>query len=185
MRALLITLFVIGLIYIFIPGPSNIEEFSPLPNSIKSAEPGDTRQVPNLAAYFSDHERANITEFYKESFKNSFLFGKIIPPISLNYPPRNAYTLIRDQLYATFLEEYTYPLKGSLYVAGYEPFVDNEMFKRPHNFVGDHLHIDDVYYKSKTTVRFYPVPWHVSLFTYVGIWLGGIALYKIFQRARK
>lgn len=182
----LIALFILGLIYILAPGPSSIDDFPPIPNSLKSDEPGDTYQVPNVVAYFSDYDRVGITNFYKDDFRNKFFFGKLIPLLVLNHPPLYAKTVVRDQINVTFIEEYTYPLKGSIFVAGYEPFIENEMFGREHFFIRDHIQVikqSDRYFKSKTTIRYYPAAWHVSLVTYVGIWVVSFALLKIFRKA--
>lgn len=181
-KKFLIGFFMLGLIYILIPGPSSIDDFSPIPDSLKSNEPGDTVQNPNITAYFSDYDRAKITNHYKDDFAGKFLFGKLIPPTTLNYPPRDAYVKIRDQLYVTFLEEYSYPLKGSIYVGGYEPVIQNDIEHMIHNFVGDHIHINDRYFNSKTTIRFYPAHWYYSLPIYLGLWIVGICLFKLFKR---
>lgn len=178
----ILVLFVLGLIYILAPGPTKIADFSPLPNSLKSDEPGDTVQNPNVAAFFSDFDRAGITKFYYQNLANLFLLGKIIPPISLNHPPEYAKSVVRNELYVTFLEEYAYPLKGSLLVAGYEPFVDNNILKREHNFVGDHLHINGRYFVSKVTLRFYPSDLFDEIIVYFGIWLAIFALFEVYKR---
>lgn len=142
-------------------------------------------QLPNIAAYFSQEDRKSITTFYRQDFADKFFFGKILPPLALNYPPKTAYTYVRDQLYVTFLEEYVYPLKGSIFVAGYEPYIDNELLKRNHSFIGDHIHISGNYFKSKTTLRYYPADLFNSLITYLGVWLSLFALYLLAQRVFK
>lgn len=38
--------------------------------------------------------------------------------MEFNYPPEEAQTIIRDQTYATFLEEIDHPMRESLFVAG-------------------------------------------------------------------
>lgn len=180
---ILIIFFLLGLIYILAPGPGSIGDFSPLPNSQKSDEPGDTVQVPQISAYFSDFDRAAITNFYRNNFRKQNLLGMIIPPISLNHPPEYARMVVRDQIYVTFFEEYVYPLRSSILVAGYEPYIENEMRKRQHNFVGDHLHINGVYYNSKTTLRFFNSKPVSSILVYLGIWLAGWGLYIVSRKA--
>ncbi|QQG43447.1 MAG: hypothetical protein HYW45_00315 [Candidatus Daviesbacteria bacterium] len=176
-------IFILGLLYIILPGPTSVEDFSPLPQSAKSDEPGDTVQVPNIAAFFSFSKRAEITEFYRQDYQDSFIFGKFFPPLTLNYPPEEAKRMVRDQIYVTFMEEYVYPLRGSIFVGGYEPFVHNELLKAPHNFVGDHVHINGVYYDSKTTLRFYPnnIIWRI--FVYLAIWGLSISVFKIWRKS--
>lgn len=187
-KKILIVVFILGLIYILTPGPSSIDDFSSLSNSVKSNELGDTIQNPNVAAYFSDFDRNGITGFYRNDFANKFFFGGLIPPFTLNYPPKDANTDIRDQLHVTFLEEYTYPLKGSIFVGGYEPFIENEMLGREHFFIRDHIQVikqSDRYFNSKTTLRFYPANWIVSILVYLGIWIASITLYKLSRKAVK
>lgn len=183
-KKILIALFIIGLVYILTSGPSSIDDFPPLPNSLKSDEPGDTVQVPNVAAYFSDYDRPQITKFYKEAYQASFFFGRFIPAITLNYPPISAYQYVRDLLQlSTFLEEYVYPLKGSVFVNGYEQHVMRQIRGLPPKTEGDLMQIKGQFFKSKTTLRYYPAMWHVSLVTYVGIWVLGIALFRLFKKA--
>ena len=174
-------IFIFGLIYILSPGPASINDFPPPPDSLKSDEPGDTYQVPNIAAYFSDFDRAKITQFYKKAFQNLYFFG-LLPPIKLNHPPEYARQVIRNEQVSTFLEEYVYPFRGSLFVNGYEPFVENEMKKNNHNFVGDHIHIQGRYFNSKTTLRFYPADFFGRVVVYLGVWLAVFVLFEVGKR---
>lgn len=185
LRRLLFFLFIVGLIYVVVPVPDSVEEFFPPTDSIRSDLDGDTWQNPNIAAYFSDFKRESITEYYREQFAAMHFFGRILPPVSLNHPPEYAYTYIRDQQESTFLEEYLYPLRESIFVNGYEPMIENQMFKKKSNFVGDHIYYQGVYYDSKTTLRFYPSNPIFRVLIYVGIWLSGIAICKLFIREWK
>lgn len=182
-KKILITLFIIGLLYIILPGPTKVADFSPLPNSLKSSEPGDTVQSPNIAAFFSFFKRADITKFYRQNYQQLFWFGVLLSPITLNYPPEEAKTAIRDQLYVTFMEEYVYPLRGSIFVGGYEPFIEAELFHRHHSYVGDHVHINGVYYNSKTTLRFYPNNPVLRIMIYLAIWGVSLKLFKIWRKS--
>lgn len=183
-KIIIIVIFILGLVYSLYPGPSSISDFPPIPNSLKSDEPGDTYQVPNIAAYFSDYDRAKITNFYRNAYQRLHLFG-FFPPITLNHPPEFARSVIRNEQVSTFLEEFIYPLRGSIFVNGYEPWVENEMGKRKHNFIGDHIHIKGKYFVSKTTVRFYPADFFGRVIVYLGIWLGSFALYEVGRKAFK
>src|SRR3989344_3443595 len=176
-KFILITVFIVGLIYILAPGPSSIEDFSPIPSSLKSDEPGDTYQNPNIAAYFSDYDREAITNYYRNDLKDKYFFG-IIPPLSINRPPKEAYTYVRDLQMSTFLEEYVYPLRSSLFVNGYEPHIEAHILGLAPS-AGDIIHINGQYFKSKTTIRFYPSEWYVRLFVYLGIWVAFILLWKM------
>ncbi len=75
-------LFLLGLTYLLLPGPSSVKDIAALPNSVKSSEPGDTIQVPNVAAYFSDMRRKEVTSFYLKEFSYLKIGGITIPPLS-------------------------------------------------------------------------------------------------------
>lgn len=186
-RKILITIFVVGLFYILAPGPTSINDFTPIPKALKSDEPGDTYQVPNITAYFSDLDRASITKFYRDDFRKRFIFGWLIPPITLNYPPITAHQYVRDrQEQSTFLLEFIYPLRGSLFVNGYEPHVEKEIKKATRvELSGGPMEVKGQFFKSKTTMRYYPATWHVSLVTYIGIWVVSLYLFKLFKRVLK
>ena len=170
-------LFILGLIYLLWPGPASINDFPPIPDSLKSDEPGDTFQTPNIAAYFSQYDRNKITAFYKDYFAGANFF--IIPPISLNHQVEEAKQVIRDEQTGTFLEEYVFPLRGSIFVNGYEPAVENRMRNRPSNFFGNTILIKGNFYVSKTTLRYYPVPIIWRLLVYLGIWVSILGIYRL------
>lgn len=176
-RTVVLLIFFLGLVYLFWPGPSSISDFPPIPDSLKSDEPGDTLQVPNLAAYFSQYDRSQITGFYQNYFTKANFF--IIPPIRLNHPPEEAFQYVRDQQMSTFLEEYVFPLRGSIFVNGYEPKVENQMRKKKSNFFGNSIQIKDNYYVSKTTLRYHHVPFLWRLVLYLGIWVSILGIYKL------
>lgn len=183
-KIIIVIIFMLGLFYILSPGPSSIDDFPPIPDSLKSNEPGDTYQVSDIAAYFSDFDRKKITDFYKIAYQNMHLFG-FIPPIVLNHQPELARVVIRNEQVSTFLEEYTYPFRGSLFVNGYEPFIENEMKRNNHNFVGDHIHISGRYFISKTTLRFYPADFFGRIVVYLGLWLASFAIFEVGKRTIK
>lgn len=185
-RALLICLFVLGFIYILLPGPNTVFDFPPLAKSVKSNLDGDTWQHTNIVAYYSDFQRDGITKFYKSFFGKSLLFGIPLPFISLNHPPEEAYRYVRDQQESTFLEEYTFPLRETIFVNGYEPRIENIIHrKNSTDFVGNTIAYGDKRYKSKTTLRYYPSPLFFRVLVYIGIWLSCVWLYKIYKRLQK
>ncbi|MFA5933036.1 MAG: hypothetical protein WCV81_02070 [Microgenomates group bacterium] len=176
-RLIFILFAIILLIYLLIPGPSSINDFPGLPNSAKSNLPGDTVQVPNVSGYFSDNFRAFVTNFYKMSYKSQVVIPFL--PIRLNYPPEFAYTTIKDQTRSTYLEEYVYPLRDSLFINGYEPFYENGKPKFFGSVKSDEQ--NDIYY-NKTTLRFYPS----SIWVRVAVWLGILAsVYLIWTSAKR
>ncbi len=181
-RIFLVLIFIIGLVYVAIPVSSSVFIFPPLPDSVKSNLDGDTWQNPNLVAYYSDFRREYITKFYKESFAKMHLFGFLIPPVSLNHPPEYAYKYVRDQQESTFLEEYTYPLRESLFVNGYDPLVEGIMIKGQLSFMSMHVIHEGEYFDTKTTLRYYPSNPLFRIAIYLSIWMLSLMLFKLYQK---
>lgn len=165
------------LIYLILPGPSSVENFPPLSDSLRSTLSGDTWQVPNVIGYFSDNYRDYVTPFYKESYQQQTLFPFL--PLRLNYPPEFAFTAIKDQTQSTYLEEFVYPLRDSLFVNGLEPFYPDGQSK----YWGAIKFIEDgKSYDTKTTIRFYPS----SLWTRVVVWFGiTLSICMLWKLSRK
>lgn len=190
-RKCLTILFFLGFIYMVLPGPSKIENFPPLDPSLKSNLEGDTIQNPNIAAFYSDFRRKYITNFYKQKFADLHWFGKFIPPLTLNHPPEYAYQYIRDQQESTFLEEYIYPLRDSLFTNGYEPEIENKIHNKPSTFLGNRIIYKEsssgpeLLFESKTTIRFYPSNIFFRIMVYVFIWIAAILLYRLILKAEK
>lgn len=180
-KILLVIFFVFGLFYLVAPGPKSINDFNPLPNSTKSDLPGDTVQNPNIAAYFSEFNRSFITKYYFQNLRNDTLFGKFIPPIRLNHPPEEAFQYIRDQQVSTFLEEYVYPFRESIYVNGYEPYIQNGIASDKNL---SEVEYQGNFYPSKTTIRFYKSNPLYRVIIYILSWLAFITLIWIFKKVR-
>ncbi len=185
MRIILGIIFLIGLIYLILPGPERIEEFPRLPGSLKSQLTGDTIQNPNIAAFFSDYDRAFVTNFYFSGFKNIYCKKDILgfpnplcflSPLKLNHPPEKAFSYIRDQQESTYLEEYFLPLRESFFVNGYEPIDKNG---KPFFQMSKPIEVDKVIYFSKSTVRFYPSSVWSRVLIYLGIWASFFGLGKL------
>lgn len=163
------------LIYLILPGPSRIDDFDPLPNSYKSWLDGDTVQVPNVAAYFSDNFRADAINFYKNIYQSKLLLP--IPPIRLNYPPEYSFYTVKQHTDSTYLEEFIYPLRDSFFVNGFEPFLEDLSprwwgaleFKTP----------DGAYYHTKVTLRYYPSNIFLRLILWALIGVAIIYLYRL------
>lgn len=177
-KILLIVLFIAGLIYLILPGPTMISDIPALPNSLKSTEPGDTYQNPNNSAYFSNYFRKFVTGYYFNAFK-SLSFGGLLPPIKLNHPPEEAFSYIRDQQTSTYLEEYLYPLRDSLFVNGYEPFNQNG---KPFYKGITHILIGKTYYNTKTTLRIYHSQVISRVIVYILFWTILLAALKVWKK---
>jgi hypothetical protein len=172
LRIILIVIFILGLIYLLYPMPNSINDFAPLPDSRKSDEPGDTYQIPNVVAYFSNYFRPDVTNFYKKDLQR--LSGMPFPPLRLNHPPEESFTYIKDQSRSTYLEEFTYPLKATLFVNGFEPFYNSHLTaknydeKRPRYLGATDIVIYGKTYDTKTTLRYYPT----SIWARIVVWTG-------------
>lgn len=179
-KILLGIIFLIGLTYLLWPGPTHTSNFSALPNSLKSEEPGDTYQNPNNAAYFSQLRRKGVTNYYKNEFSYLKIFGITIPPIRTNHPPEEAFIYIRDQQPSTYLEQYSYPLRDALFVNGFEPFSETG---KPYGMGATDIYINEQYFVSKTTLRYYGSSVTSRIIVYLLIWVGIILLYKLSKKA--
>lgn len=176
-----IIIFSIGIYYLIIPGPVSIEDIPPLPNSLKSDEPGDTVQVPNVSAYFSQWFRRNVTKFYKDNIDSVSMFNIKVPSIRLNHPPEEAYQYIRDQQTSSYLEEYVYPMRYSLFVNGFEPF--DETGKGLYKTGNILINVNSRQFRSKTTLRYYPskVFWRIVI--YLAAWGLGALVFIVLRKS--
>lgn len=165
---------VLLLVYMLWPGPGKISDFNPLPSSAKSQLEGDTIQIPNVAAYFSDNYRDFVVPFYYSNYQKqaNLPFG----PLRLNRPPEYSWIAIKKHTDGTYLEELVYPLRDSLYVNGLEPFYPDGTDK----FWGStKFNTDGQSFYTKTTLRFYPSNSIVRILVWFGIISSTYLLYKL------
>src|SRR5713226_6980914 len=87
------------LIYMAWPRPSNISDFKALPNSDKSKLEGDTIQIPNVSAYFSNSYRDFVVPFYLHNYQSLMHFP--LSPIRLNHPPEYSWIAIKKHTDST------------------------------------------------------------------------------------
>ena len=162
------------LIYMIWPGPSRIEQFQVLSNSDKSTLEGDTIQIPNVAAYFSDNFRNYVVPFYDRNYQK--LSNLPFPPLRLNHPPEFAWLVIKKHTDSTYLEELVYPLRDSIYVNGLEPFYEDG---QPKFWGATRFEIDGRSHFTKTTLRFYPSNIAVRILVWSGITISVFLLYQL------
>ena len=176
MKYLFISFSVLLLLYMLWPGPTKISDFAPLPSSAKSTLSGDTVQIPNVSAYFSNNFRDFVVPFYIKNYQqNSLPF----PPLRLNHPPEYSWTVIKKQTETTYLEELVYPLRDSLYVNGYEIFRPDGT---PIFYSVPRLEEAGKAWPTKVTLRLYTSGILVRIIVWVGIL---ISMQKIFQLGRR
>ncbi len=118
-----------------------------LPNSIKSDLPGDTVQIPNVSAYYTNMTRTEVMNFYKAYYSGPFR-------INLNHPPEKAKEIIVNTIQSYYFEEFVLPFKESLYINGFE--WENDVFTKPENRSKNKLIYQDKEYKAKITIRRFP-----------------------------
>ncbi|MFI5205618.1 MAG: hypothetical protein ACHQVK_01640 [Candidatus Paceibacterales bacterium] len=138
--------------------------------------PGDTYQLPLVAGYFSNNYRAFATNFYRQAFKNLTWFPFL--PWRLNYPPEYAFTAIKDQTHSTYLEEFYYPLRDSLFVNGLEPF-ENGVSR--YNGAVKFEQAGQLW-ETKVIIRYYPSSVAVRLALGIGIIASVFLLWKLSKR---
>lgn len=177
-KKIFITFSILLLIYMIWPAPSSISDFKSLPDSDKSKLAGDTFQIPNVAAYFSNNYRDFVIPFYQENYiqKNLFPF----PPLRLNHPPEFSWNVIKKHTDSTYLEEFVYPLRNSLYVNGFEPFYSDGVprFWGSTTFDGD----GNNRWFTKVTLRYYPSSVLVRILVWLGIVSSCLFLYRLSKK---
>lgn len=162
------------LIYMLWPGPGRIDQFPALSASDKSTLEGDTIQIPNVSAYFSNNFRAYVVPFYSNAYRN--LTNLPFPPLRLNHPPEFSWLTIKKHTDSTYLEELVYPLRDSLYVNGFEPFYEDGT---PKFWGATKLEVDGNAWFTKTTLRFYPSTIAARIVTWFGIVLSTYFLFRL------
>lgn len=142
LNLVLILAFFLILIYLFVPSPKF--PIAP-PDAVQSLEDADTESSTQRRAYFTNYNREEILRHYEDALGQVVLFGIKLPSYRLNYPPEEAYTLIRDQTRSTFLEEIVHPGRESFFINGFIPKVDK-----------DNIWYQGVHYNLKITVKYAP-----------------------------
>lgn len=155
------------------PGPSKISDLKALPDSYKSQLEGDTIQIPNVSAYFSNNYRDFVVPFYSQNYQEKMFFP--LAPLRLNHPPEYAWIAIKKHTDSTYIEELVYPLRDSLYVNGLEPFNPD---KTPKFWGSIQFEEGNRLSDTKTTLRFYPSPIWVRVLVWVGVICSIALLYK-------
>lgn len=131
----------------------------PPPDAVQSMEPADTENELRRA-YFTNYTREQVIEHYKAHFDRKVMF-------SLNYPPEDAQTLIRDQTRSWYLEELVHPMRESLFINGFIPQEKK----------------DDIWYKGqhfeeKITIRYIPSKWWARMIVLTATTLLGYLLMR-------
>ncbi|RJR24534.1 hypothetical protein C4578_02845 [Candidatus Microgenomates bacterium] len=157
-------LFAVGTFYLLLPAP---KDFPALPNSVKSTEPGDTVQITNVSAYYTDMPREEVVKFYYEYFSKSPFLNIPLPTYKLNHPPERIREVLRETQQSTFVEEIVHPLRESVFVNGFE--WDNDPFTPPERRAKNILVVNGKTYQFKITLFYQEsLPWQ-RLFVFYSI----------------
>jgi len=146
-KLLYILLFITGTFYLVLPAPN---DFPYLPNSIKSIEPGDTVQIENVSAYYTDMPRQEVVDFYFNYFSRSPFLGIPLITYKLNHPPERIREVLRETQQSTYVEEIVHPLRESVFVNGFE--WNNDPFTSPKRRVKNILIVNGTTYQFKITL---------------------------------
>lgn len=133
----------LAVLYLISPTPN----LNDLPDSIKSQEPGDTIQISNVSAYFTNLSRTEVINYYKANYNGFFR-------IKLNHPPEKSKEVIKDTIQSYYLEEFVLPFKESLYINGFE--WENDVFTKPDKRLKNKIVHEGKEYKAKITIRTFP-----------------------------
>ncbi len=168
---------ILVVIYALLPLPA----IPNLPDSVVSTEPGDTVQLKNVKAFFTNSDRKTVMHFFDQSLRSSLPFS-----IRLNHPPEYAKQIFKDTMQTYYLEEIVFPFKGSVFINGYE--WANDVFTKPDKREKNKIIVNGTEYQAKISLRtFYsPVPFQLAyiFLTEIGIYSIIILVIKAF-RARK
>jgi len=162
----------IFLAYLLIPTPV----IKDLPNSVKSDEPGDTVPMKNVTAFYTNLSRTEVINFYRSVYTSPVL-------IRLNYPPEYAKTIFRDTMQSYYLEEFSIPLKQSLFINGYE--WENDVFTKPEKRITNKMIFRGIEYKSKITIKIIPTSPFIRLLNFFIIETSLISIFYLYRYFKK
>jgi hypothetical protein len=152
---------------------SPVKPLPDLPNSAKSNLPGDTVQISNVSAYFTNLSRTEVINFYKANYGGTFR-------IKLNHPPEKSKEIFVDTIQSYYLEEFILPFKESLYINGFE--WEKDVFTHPDKRIKNKLIYEDKEYKSKITIRTFPASVPKRLISFYLTQLSIIIIFLIYKK---
>lgn len=144
-----IAAFFLGTFYLLLPAPN---DFPNLPNSIRSIEPGDTVQIANVSAYYTDLPRQEVIDYYTRYFSRSPFLNIPLITYRLNHPPERIREVLRDTQQSTYVEEIIHPLRESVFVNGFE--WNNDPFTPPARRIKNILMVNGKTYQFKVTLYY-------------------------------
>lgn len=170
------TIFIIFNIFAVVYLVSPTPKLPDLVNSVKSDLPGDTVQIPNVSGYFTNMTRTEVMNFYKSYYYGLFR-------INLNHPPEKAKEIIVNTIQSYYFEEFILPFKESLYINGFE--WENDVFTKPEKRIKNKIIFQEKEYKSKITIRTFPVSIPKRLFSFFFTEISIIAIFYLIKSGYK
>lgn len=169
-------LFLAGTFYLSLPAPKN---FPAIPGSVKSIEPGDTVQIVNVSAYYTDMPRKDVVQFYKNYFSHSPFLEIPLITYKLNHPPERIREVLRDTQQSTFVEEIVHPLRESVFVNGFE--WNNDPFTEPGRRIQNILVVNGKTYQFKITLFYQESALWQRLLVFYGCLVAIYFLIKVYE----
>ncbi len=126
-----LAIYLSGLFYVL---PQNRPFPGPPPDAVQSMELADI-ETPLRRAYFTNYTRDQVMAHYAAQMSQW-------PHLTLNYPPEDSQTIIRDQTRSWYLEELVQPLRQSVFVNGF-------IAQKPQ----DDIWYKGIHYEEKITIR--------------------------------
>lgn len=176
-KILLAIFLLLGTFYLVLPAP---KDFPPLPQGLKSIEPGDTVQIANVSAYYTDTPREEVVDYYFKYFSRSPFLGIPLITYKLNQPPERIREVLRETQQSTYVEEIVHPFRESVFVSGFE--WNNDPFTLPGRRIKNILIVDGKTYQFKVTLFYQESKvWQRLLVFYLSV-LFGYLLIKSYSR---
>jgi hypothetical protein len=157
------------ILYLISPVPQLVD----LPHSIRSQEPGDTIELKNVSAYYTNLSRTEVINFYKANLNGPFR-------IQLNHPPEKSKDIIRDTIQSYYLEEFVFPFKESVFINGYE--WANDVFTKPEKRIVNKLLYENKEYSAKITIKIIPTNLPCRLIAFVVSEIDLIAIFYLYRQ---
>jgi hypothetical protein len=179
-KIIFILLIVVGTFYLVLPSPV---DFPLLPGSIKSTEPGDTVQIANVSAYYTDMPRNEVVDFYFNYFSKSPFRNIPLITYKVNHPPERIREVLRDTQQSTFVEEIIHPFKDSVFVNGFE--WDNDPFTSPNRRIKNILIVNGKTYQFKITLYYQASNVFIRLLIFYLTIFSAYLIYKETQKILK
>ena len=167
-KIFLISFITLGTIYLLLPSPDN---FPDLPGAVRSTEPGDTVQIENVSAYYTDMPRKEAVDFYFNYFSRSPFLNIPLITYKLNHPPERIREVLRDTQQSTYVEEIVHPFRESFFVNGFE--WNNDPFTPAKSREQNIFVVDGKTYQFKVTIFYQKsVVWIRLIIFYLATVLG-------------